>query len=157
LIQNKCDYPDKEALLNTIKYESTRRAFKTQHQWIHDSYQLLIKDLKSNSFDREFISQIERLNKLIALRDLELDKLKTQCKGGLRELQVQYKKLQLQLKREQKRRQNLSKSNKSLGAYKGHFRRAQQKISVLKAENKHLQREVTSLTIEVDNLTLKHS
>jgi prefoldin subunit 5 len=156
-IKNKYTGIYKEALLNTIKYEATRRAFKTQHQWIHDSYQLLIKDLKSNNFDRQFIVQIERLNKLIALRDRELEKLKAQCQGGLRELQDRYKKLQLQLKREQKRRQALGKSNQSLGAYKGHFKKAQQKITTLKAENQHLKQEVASLALEIDHLTLKHS
>jgi DNA repair exonuclease SbcCD ATPase subunit len=146
----------KEALLNTIKYEATRRAFKTQHQWIHNSYQLLIKELKNNDIDRQFIGQIERLNKLIALRDRELDKLKAQCQGGLRELQSQYEKLQLQLKREQKRRQSLGKSNQSLAAYKGHFKRAQHKITVLKEENKHLKQEISSLTRKVDRRASKN-
>ncbi|MGF1540123.1 MAG: hypothetical protein ACFCU5_06660 [Pleurocapsa sp.] len=135
----------KEAILNTIKYEATRRAFKVQHQWIHHSYQGLIKDVKTHNFNPQMIAKIETLNQLLALRDRELQNLKSQCKGGLQELQKQYQKLQRQLAREQKRRQQLGQTNKSLGAYKGHFYRAQQKIILLKQENRHLKKQVKLL------------
>ncbi len=135
----------KEAILNTIKYEATRRAFKVQHQWIHESYQGLIKDTKTQNFNRQMIAKIETLNQLLTMRDRELQNLKSQCKGGLQELQKQYRKLQRQLAQEQKRRQQLGQSNKSLGAYKGHFHRAQQKIILLKQENRHLKKQVKLL------------
>jgi DNA repair exonuclease SbcCD ATPase subunit len=145
----------KEAILNTIKYEATRRAFKTQHQWINESYQSLIKEAKNsenNSFhqqnlDRQMIAQINHLNKLIAIRDRELKQLKSECKGELKELQAAYKKLQRQLKQEQKLRIQLGKSNKSLGAYKGQFRQAQKKITLLKEENKNLKSQIKLLEI----------
>jgi len=135
----------KEAVLNTIKYEVTRRAFKAQHEWIHNSYQGLINNVKTNNYDQQMLVKIELLNKMVANRDRELRKLKAECKGGLKELQVAYKKLQRQFIREQKRRQKLSISNRSLGAYKGHFRRAQKKLAVLKTENKDLHKKVKLL------------
>lgn len=135
----------KEAVLNTIKYEATRRAFKTQHEWIHNSYQGLINNVKTNNFDRQMLIKIDSLNKMVATRDRELQQLKSECKGGLKELQAAYKKLQRQLAKEQKHRQKLGKSNKSLGAYKGHFKRAQKKIAYLRTENKDLQKQVNLL------------
>ena len=135
----------KEAVLNTIKYEATRRAFKAQHEWIHHSYQGLINNVKTNNFDRQMIVKIDSLNKIVEQRDRELKKLKSACKGGLKELQVAYKKLQRQFEKEQQRRQKLGVSNRSLGAYKGHFYRAKKKISVLKTENKDLQTQVNLL------------
>ena len=135
----------KEAVLNTVKYEATRRAFKAQHEWIHQSYQGLIKQVKTNRLDRQMLVKIEYLNKMVATRDRELKQLKSECRGGLKELQTAYKKLQRQYAREVKRREKLGTSNKSLGAYKGHFRRAQKKLAVLKTENKHLKKQVNLL------------
>ena len=139
----------KEAVLNTIKYEATRRAFKTQHEWIHQSYKGLIERAKTNHIDRQILFKIECLNKMVATRDRELKQLKSKCKGGLKELQAAYKKLQRQYAREIKRREKLGISNKSLGAYKGHFRRAQKKLAVLKTENKHLKKQVNLLEFKV--------
>ena len=144
-IKSKHNGVYKEAVLNTIKYEATRRAFKAQHDWIHDSYQGLIKQVKSNNFDRQMLVKIECLNKMVATRDRELKQLKSECKGGLKELQAAYKKLQRQHAREVKRREKLGVSNKSLGAYKGHFHRAQKKLAILKTENKKLQKRVNLL------------
>ncbi|MEL6581333.1 MAG: hypothetical protein AAFQ14_16440, partial [Cyanobacteria bacterium J06621_12] len=96
-------------------------------------------------FDRQMLVKIECLNKMVATRDRELKQLKNQCKGGLKDLQTAYKKLQRQYSREVKRREKLGVSNRSLGAYKGHFRRAQKKLAVLKTENKHLQKQVNLL------------
>jgi hypothetical protein len=142
----------KEAILNTIKYEATRRAFKAQHQWIHDSYQALIKEVKSNNFNQQMVAKIDSLNKLIAIRDRELKNLKSQCQGSLQELQAEYQKLLIQLEKEKKHRQKLGQSNKSLGAYKGQFRKAQQKISALKQENIVLKKRVKTLEGEREKL-----
>lgn len=143
----------KEAILNTIKYETTRRAFKAQHDWIHQSYQGLIKQIKTNNFDRQMVAKIECLNKMVATRDRELKKLKSECKDGLKELQSAYKKLQRQYAKEVKRREQLGLSNKSLGAYKGHFRRAQKKLAILKNENKNLRKQVNLLEFQVRKAT----
>jgi len=147
-IKNKHRGIYKEAVLNTIKYEATRRAFKVQHEWIHNSYQGLINNVKTNNFDRQMLLKIDSLNRIVATRDRELRKLKSQCKGGLQELQSAYKKLQRQFAQEQKRRQKLGVSNRSLGAYKGHFYRAQKKIATLKTENKDLQKQVNLLNFK---------
>lgn len=135
----------KEAVLNTIKYEVTRRAFKTQHEWIHNSYQGLITKVKSNDFDQQMLFKLNCLNKMVASRDRELKQLKSECKSGLQDLQTAYKKLQRDFIREQKRRQRLGISNRSLGAYKGHYRRAKKKLAVLKTENQDLQTQVNLL------------
>ena len=149
-IKNKHQGIYKEAVLNTIKYEATRRAFKAQHEWIHNSYQGLINNVKTNNFDRQMLLKIDSLNKIVEKRDRELKKLKSECRDGLHELQVAYKKLQRQLEQEQKRRQKLGVSNKSLGAYKGHFYRAKKKISILKTENKNLQKQVNLLEFKAN-------
>ncbi len=153
-IKNKHTGIYKEAVLNTIKYEATRRAFKAQHEWIHQSYQGLINNVKNNNFDRQMLLKIDSLNKTVALRDRELKKLKSECKGDLQELQTAYKKLQRQLAQEQKRRQKLGVSNKSLGAYKGHFRRAQKKIATLKTENKNLRKQVNLLEFKAKKVSM---
>ena len=149
-IKNKHKGIHKEAILNTIKYETTRRAFKAQHEWIHNSYRETIDKIKNNNFDRQMLLKIDSLNKIVARRDRELKKLKSECKGGLQELQLAYQKLQQDFAREQQRRQKLGTSNKSLGAYKGHFRRAQKKIARLKVENKDLQKQVNLLEFKTN-------
>lgn len=142
----------KEAILNTIKYETTRRAFKMQHEWIHKSYQDLVNQVKTNNFDQQLLRKIECLNKMVETRDRELKKLQSECKGGLQELQKAYNKLQRQLNQEQKQRQKLGISNKSLGAYKGHFYRAQKKIAILKSENIDLRKQINLLEIQAKKL-----
>ena len=82
---------------------------------------------------------------MVAQRDRELKQLKSECQGDLKELQSAYKKLQRQYAKEVKRREKLGVSNKSLGAYKGHFRQAQKKLAVLKTENKDLRKQVNLL------------
>ena len=150
LIEIKAKYKGiyKEAVLNTVKYEATRRAFKAQHEWIHFCYQSLIEQAH-NKPDRQMLVKVECLNKMVATRDRELKQLKSECKGGLKQLQTAYKKLQRQYAKEVKRREQLGLSNKSLGAYKGHFRRVQKKLAVLKTENRSLKKQVNLLEFKV--------
>lgn len=82
---------------------------------------------------------------MVAKRDRELKQLKSECQSGLKELQSAYKKLRRQYAKEVKRREKLGISNKSLGAYKGHFRRVQKKLAVLKTENNNLRQQVSLL------------
>ena len=84
---------------------------------------------------------------------MDSSKLKSECKTGLKELQSAYKKLQRQYAKEVKRREKLGVSNKSLGAYKGHFRRAQKKLAILKTENKNLRKQVNLLEFQVRKAT----
>ena len=54
----------KEAILNTVKYEATRRAVRRQHQWIQSSYQDLIAQ-KELSVEQQSL-EIEHLKQVIA-------------------------------------------------------------------------------------------
>lgn len=76
----------KEVILNTIKYEVTRRAFKKQHQWIHDSYQNLIRQKKNNIEQQS--CEIEQLKKIVKEHNREISLLKSQCRERLSQLQV---------------------------------------------------------------------
>ncbi|MGF1480179.1 MAG: hypothetical protein ACFB4I_11915 [Cyanophyceae cyanobacterium] len=90
------DYPFswKEAVLNTVKYQATRRAFKAQHEWI----------VSNATVDK---SNIEHLNR-------EIGKLRELAKEAIFETEV-YKKLQKGYEQEVARRKQLGESNKSLG------------------------------------------
>ena len=66
----------KEAVLNTVKYEATRRAFKKQHEWIQKSYQSLIEQKKLNARQRS--DEIERLNEIVRVQEQEIFKIKSE-------------------------------------------------------------------------------
>ena len=76
----------KEAVLNTIKYEATRRAFKKQHNWIHDSYKNLIEAKKAD-VDRSN-AQIKQLKTIINEQKQEISQLKSDCRERLAQIQV---------------------------------------------------------------------
>ena len=69
----------KEAVLNTVKYEATRRAFRKQHEWIQKSYQLLIEHKKLNA--RQRCAEIERLNEIVIVQKQEISKIKNEYCG----------------------------------------------------------------------------
>ena len=71
----------KEAILNTVKYEATRRAFRKQHEWIQKSYQSLIEQKKLNARQRS--SEIERLNEIVKVQQQEISKIKSEDCGQL--------------------------------------------------------------------------
>ena len=77
----------KEAILNTIKYEATRRAFRKQHQWIHDSYQYLI-EVKKNHIDRQN-SDFKRLKAIIQEQKQDIIRLKRECRSNLAQLHTE--------------------------------------------------------------------
>lgn len=77
----------KEAILNTIKYEATRRAFRKQHQWIHDSYQYLI-EVKKNHLDRQN-SDVKRLKVIIQEQKQDIIRLKSECRSNLTQLHTE--------------------------------------------------------------------
>ena len=66
----------KEAVLNTVKYEATRRAFRKQHEWIQKSYQSLIEQKKLNALQRS--TEIERLNEIVRIQKQEILKIKNE-------------------------------------------------------------------------------
>ena len=69
----------KEAILNTVKYEATRRAFRKQHEWIQKSYQSLIEQKKLNAHQRS--TEIERLNEIVSVQKQEISKIKSEYCG----------------------------------------------------------------------------
>ena len=66
----------KEAVLNTVKYEATRRAVRKQHEWIQESYQNLIEQ-KQLSVEQQQ-TEISRLKRIISEQTEEAIELKSQ-------------------------------------------------------------------------------
>ena len=77
----------KEAVLNTVKYEATRRAFRKQHEWIQKSYQSLIEHKKLNARQRS--TEIEQLNEIVRVQKQEISKIKTEYCGQLAATQAE--------------------------------------------------------------------
>ena len=88
LIEIKSQYNGylKEAVLNTIKYEATRRAFKKQHQWIQDSYQRLIEQQKINIEQKS--DEIKHLKQIVSQHNQSITELKSECRNNLARLQT---------------------------------------------------------------------
>jgi len=88
LIKIRAEYEGylKEAILNTIKYEATRRAFKKQHEWIQKSYKSLIEQKKINADQQS--TEIEQLKRIISKHQEEIAKIKSECQGRLAEIQA---------------------------------------------------------------------
>ncbi|MGF1591131.1 MAG: hypothetical protein ACFCU7_18155 [Pleurocapsa sp.] len=76
----------KEAVLNTIKYEASRRAFRKQHQWIQESYKILIKQQQFSVEQQS--SEIEQLKQIIHEQKLEIATIKSECRDRLTAIQV---------------------------------------------------------------------
>ena len=77
----------KEAVLNTIKYEATRRAFKKQHEWIQNSYKLLIEKQQLSAEQQE--SQIKQLKLIIREQKQEVTAIKSECRDRLAAIQTE--------------------------------------------------------------------
>ena len=77
----------KEAVLNTVKYEATRRAVKKQHEWIQTSYQNLIAQ-KELSVEQQQ-TEIAQLKQIISQQQQEVASIKTQCRGQLAAIQAE--------------------------------------------------------------------
>ena len=86
-IKQKYDGHLKEAILNTIKYEVTRRAFKKQHEWIQNSYKVLIAQKQLNVDQQS--QEIQQLKKIISEQQLEVANIKRECQGQLAAIQAQ--------------------------------------------------------------------
>lgn len=77
----------KEAVLNTIKYEATRRVVRKQHEWIQFSYKNII-DKKEFNVERQSI-KIKQLKQIINEQKQEIAKIKTECRGQLAAIQAE--------------------------------------------------------------------
>lgn len=75
----------KEAILNSVKYEATRRVVRKQHQWIQSSYQLSIAQ-KELSAEQQSI-EIEQLRQIIEEQNQAIAVIKGDGNGQLEVLQ----------------------------------------------------------------------
>lgn len=64
----------KEAILNSVKYEATRRVVRKQHQWIQSSYQALIEQKKLSA--EQQASEIEQLRQVISEQSQAMDSIR---------------------------------------------------------------------------------
>ena len=71
----------KEAILNTVKYEATRRAVRRQHQWIQSSYQSSIAQ-KELSAEQQ-ADEIAQLRRVIEEQNRAISTIKGDCRGNL--------------------------------------------------------------------------
>jgi predicted RNase H-like nuclease (RuvC/YqgF family) len=71
----------KEAILNSVKYEATRRAVRKQHQWIQSSYQALIEQKKLTVEQQS--SEIDYLKELLEEQNQAIATIKNEFQGEL--------------------------------------------------------------------------
>jgi chromosome segregation ATPase len=69
----------KEAILNSVKYEATRRVVRKQHQWIQSSYQALIEHKRLTVEQQS--SEIDVLKQIIFEQNQAIALIKTECPG----------------------------------------------------------------------------
>jgi predicted nucleic acid-binding Zn-ribbon protein len=110
-IKNEHDGYLKEAVLNTIKYEATRRAFKKQHEWIQDSYKNLIEQKQLTAEQQE--TEIKQLKQIITEQKQEIATIKSECRGELAALQAENSLKQKEAKIEQQN-QEIAQLNQQL-------------------------------------------
>lgn len=72
----------KEAILNTVKYEATRRVVKKQHEWIQNSYKSLIEQQQFSAEQQG--REIKRLKSIIKEQQQEVSLIKHQCRNQLK-------------------------------------------------------------------------
>ena len=75
----------KEAILNTVKYEATRRVVKKQHEWIQSSYKSLIEQQQFSAEQQG--SEIERLQSIIEDKQQEVALIKDESRDQLKPIQ----------------------------------------------------------------------
>ena len=71
----------KEAILNTVKYEATRRAVRRQHQWIQSSYQSSIAQKEHNA--EQQASEIAKLRQVIEEQNQAISVIKSEPQNNL--------------------------------------------------------------------------
>lgn len=123
-IKQKHDGYLKEAVLNTIKYETTRRAFKKQHEWIQNSYKSWIEQKQLN-VEQQAI-EIRQLKQIISEQQQDIAKIKSECRGELAAIQAE--KL---LKQKQK---EIERKNKEIARLSQQLQESDREIKNLKSE-----------------------
>lgn len=123
-IKQKHDGYLKEAVLNTIKYETTRRAFKKQHEWIQNSYKNSIEQKQLNAEQQAI--KIKELKQIISEQKQEITNIKSECRGQLVAIQAESLLKQKEAEIEQKNAE-IAKLNQQL-------QESDREISNLKSE-----------------------
>lgn len=77
----------KEAILNSIKYEATRRVVKKQHEWIQSSYSQLIQQKELDAAQQS--TKINNLQQIINEQKQEITRIKQECQGQLAAIQAE--------------------------------------------------------------------
>lgn len=114
----------KEAILNSVKYEATRRVVRKQHQWIQSSYQALIEQKKLTVEQQS--SEIDNLKQIIAEQNQAIAVIKSECQEELSTIQADVLLKQKEAEIEQKNRQ-IAQLNQQL-------QKCDREISSLKSE-----------------------
>lgn len=129
LVKIKAQYNDylKEAVLNTIKYEATRRAFKKQHEWLQDSYQTSITQKQTNI--EQQTRELQQLKQIISDQKQEVAAIKRQCREQLATIQTE----------------NLYKQREA------EIEQKDQEIARLNQRLKECDREINTLQSELNN------
>lgn len=126
LIKIKQNYDGylKEAVLNTIKYEATRRAFKKQHEWIQNSYKNSIEQKQLNVEEQAI--EIRQLKQIISEQQREVANIKNKCRGQLAAIQAEGL-----LKQKQN---EIDRQNKEIARLNQQLKQSDREISHLKSE-----------------------
>jgi len=86
-IKQQYDGHLKEAILNTIKYETTRRSFRKQHEWIQNSYKGLIEERQLSAEQQS--AEIKQLKQIISEQQQEVAGIKSECRGQLEAIKAE--------------------------------------------------------------------
>ncbi|MGB5636996.1 MAG: hypothetical protein WBM44_27345 [Waterburya sp.] len=104
----------KEAILNTIKYEATRRVVRKQHEWIQSSYKIIIEQKELNVEQQSI--EIEYLRQIIDQQKQEIAAIKSECRGQLAAIQTEAKLKEKEAEIEQKNSE-IARLNQQLQDY----------------------------------------
>lgn len=114
----------KEAILNSVKYEATRRVVRKQHQWIQSSYKELIEEKELSAEQQS--SEIGKLHRIIEEQNQAIAIIKGECQGELAVIQEEAILRQKEAEIEQKNRE-IARLNQEL-------QQCDREISSLKSE-----------------------
>ena len=124
----------KEAILNTVKYEATRRVVRKQHEWIQSSYKTLIKQKELNAVQQS--SEIGRLKQIIDEQQQEIMTIKSKSQGQLEAIQTQALLAEKEVQIEQKNceiarlNQQLEECDRQINGLKSEFDHGLQELKL---------------------------
>ncbi len=124
----------KEAILNTVKYEATRRVVRKQHEWIQSSYKTLIEQKEFNAEQQS--SEIGRLKQIIDQQQQEIAAIKSESQGQLAKIQAEALLAQKEVEIEQKNyeiarlNQQLQECDREIDGLKSEFNQGLQELRI---------------------------